>query len=122
MILTKVGVGTVKTPPPGIRTRAPFFSSSFIDDTRVVVRPSVIWPTVVGSLGRVAALEKQVVTHDEDDVALQPFLLGGEFAKIDPANPIVWNLKFHRWFPFAFTQAAGPIVRFVHVDCVRLVS
>merc|ERR1711964_177416 len=122
--LTKIGVGTVKTHPPGIRTPGPLFSFSAIEDKLVTVvkRPPVIGPTIVGLPGQVAALKKQVaravVAHDEDHVTLQAVLLGSEFALIDAfhllggelaqihaAQPVVGNLKFYRRFPLAFAQA-----------------
>jgi hypothetical protein len=59
MLLTKIGVGTVKTHPPG-RTREPFFSPSIIEDelVGVIKRPPVIGPAIVGLPSQVAALKK----------------------------------------------------------------
>ena len=112
MILAELRVRTVKTHPPGIvRVGAPLFPfliSRVAILVVVVKRPLVSRPTVVGLPGHVAALEEQIagaiIAHDEDDVALHAALLGSEFAQIDAAQPIVWNLKFYGRFPLAFAQ------------------
>ena len=65
-------------------------------------------PAVVSGPGQITALKEQVagavITHDEDDVALNAFLFRGELAEIDTAEPILRNLKFDGRLPVALAE------------------
>src|SRR5262249_15004031 len=61
----------------------------------VVIKCEMIRPAIVGRPGRVAALKEKVtaaiVTDNENDIALQSFLLRRQLPKVDAAGPIVGN-------------------------------
>ena len=69
----------------------------------VIVQGELAWPAIVRLPGRVRTLEDEIsraiVADDEDDVALQTVPLGGEFAKINSAQPILRNLDPGTRFP-----------------------
>jgi hypothetical protein len=65
-------------------------------------------PAVVGRPGQITALEEKIagtiISNDEDDVALNVFLLGGELTEVNPAEPILRNLNLDRRLPIAFAD------------------
>ena len=78
----------------------------------VVVEGELRGPAVVGLPRVVAALVDEVgaaiIAHDEDDVALQAFERGGEFADIDAAHPVGGDFDFRARLPRAVANTLGP--------------
>ena len=74
----------------------------------IVVERELIGPAIVGLPGVIAALEQKIglpiVAHDEDHVALQTAVQGGQLAEIDTAQPIGRNRQLGRRLPLAVAQ------------------
>ena len=74
----------------------------------IIVEGELVRPPIVSLPGIVGALENKIggsiIPDDENNVALQIFAQGGEFANINAAKPIVRDRECGGGLPLAFAQ------------------